>query len=80
MDVKTFKKNEGFDAVQKVAGAVLARPVAQPRAAPGMRVGVSEQIDYEAELAVVIGNGGRDISRAEGGRHWHYRKPLLTDT
>lgn len=24
MDVKTFKKNEGFDAVQKVAGAVLA--------------------------------------------------------
>jgi 2-keto-4-pentenoate hydratase/2-oxohepta-3-ene-1,7-dioic acid hydratase in catechol pathway len=28
-------------------------------------VGVSEQIDYESELAVVIGKGGRNIARAD---------------
>lgn len=31
--------------------------------------GVSEQIDYESELAVVIGKGGRNISRAEAMGH-----------
>jgi 2-keto-4-pentenoate hydratase/2-oxohepta-3-ene-1,7-dioic acid hydratase in catechol pathway len=30
---------------------------------------VSEQIDYESELAVVIGRGGRDISRARAMDH-----------
>ena len=30
---------------------------------------VSDQIDYEAELAVVIGRGGRNISRADAMRH-----------
>ena len=30
---------------------------------------VSTQIDYEAELAVVIGRGGRDIARAEAMDH-----------
>lgn len=31
--------------------------------------GVSEQIDYEAELAVVIGKGGKNISQAEAMQH-----------
>jgi 2-keto-4-pentenoate hydratase/2-oxohepta-3-ene-1,7-dioic acid hydratase in catechol pathway len=31
--------------------------------------GVSEQLDYEAELAVVIGEGGRGIRRADVARH-----------
>ena len=30
---------------------------------------VSEQIDYEAELAIVIGRGGRNIARADAMRH-----------
>lgn len=30
---------------------------------------VSEQIDYEAELAVVIGEGGKNISRADAMKH-----------
>ena len=38
-------------------------PVRLPGAA------VSAQIDYEAELAVVIGRGGRNISRAEAMSH-----------
>ena len=31
--------------------------------------GVSDQIDYEAELAVVIGKGGKNISRADAMEH-----------
>ena len=38
-------------------------PVVLPGAA------VSTQIDYEAELAVVIGNGGKNIARADAMRH-----------
>ncbi|HSV78789.1 MAG TPA: fumarylacetoacetate hydrolase family protein [Ramlibacter sp.] len=30
---------------------------------------ISDQIDYEAELAVVIGKGGRDIARADAMKH-----------
>ncbi len=30
---------------------------------------VSEQIDYEAELAVIIGTGGKNIARADAMRH-----------
>jgi 2-keto-4-pentenoate hydratase/2-oxohepta-3-ene-1,7-dioic acid hydratase in catechol pathway len=32
-------------------------------------VGVSDQIDYEAELAVVIGAGGKNISKADALKH-----------
>ncbi len=48
----------------KVPECVIAtgRPVLLP-------VGVSEQIDYEAELAVVIGKGGRNIRRADAMSH-----------
>ena len=35
--------------------------------------GVSDQIDYESELAVVIGKGGKNISRADAMSHvWGY--------
>jgi 2-keto-4-pentenoate hydratase/2-oxohepta-3-ene-1,7-dioic acid hydratase in catechol pathway len=34
---------------------------------------ISSQIDYEAELAIVIGTGGRNISRADALKHvWGY--------
>ena len=48
----------------KVPECVIAtgRPVLLP-------VEVSEQIDYEAELAVVIGKGGRNIRRADAMNH-----------
>ncbi|CAM3947707.1 fumarylacetoacetate hydrolase family protein [Bordetella muralis] len=36
-------------------------------------VGITEQIDYEAELAVVIGKGGKNISKADAVSHvWGY--------
>ncbi|WP_342132937.1 fumarylacetoacetate hydrolase family protein [Hydrogenophaga sp. OTU3427] len=36
-------------------------------------VGISDQIDYEAELMVIIGKGGKNISRSEAMGHvWGY--------
>lgn len=35
--------------------------------------GVSDALDYEAELAVIIGKGGRGISKADALNHiWGY--------
>ncbi|MFI5032057.1 MAG: fumarylacetoacetate hydrolase family protein [Reyranellales bacterium] len=35
--------------------------------------GVSEQLDYEAELAVIVGKGGRGIAKADALKHvWGY--------
>lgn len=36
-------------------------------------VGITDQVDYEAELAIVIGKGGKNISQAEAMNHvWGY--------
>jgi 2-keto-4-pentenoate hydratase/2-oxohepta-3-ene-1,7-dioic acid hydratase in catechol pathway len=36
-------------------------------------VGVSEQLDYEAELAVIVGQGGRGIAKVDAMKHvWGY--------
>jgi 2-keto-4-pentenoate hydratase/2-oxohepta-3-ene-1,7-dioic acid hydratase in catechol pathway len=44
-----------------------------PGAAIKLPVGVSEQIDYEAELAVVIGRGGKNIAARNAMAHvWGY--------
>jgi len=51
----------------------LPESVIAPGAPIRMPVGVSEAIDYEAELAVVIGRGGRGISAAKAMEHvWGY--------
>jgi len=43
--------------------------VVGPHAEVHIPVGVSEQIDYEVEVAVVIGVGGRNIARADALKH-----------
>ncbi|MFL6663982.1 MAG: fumarylacetoacetate hydrolase family protein [Rhizobacter sp.] len=43
--------------------------VVGPRADVMLPLDVSTQIDYEAELALVIGRGGRNIARADALRH-----------
>jgi 2-keto-4-pentenoate hydratase/2-oxohepta-3-ene-1,7-dioic acid hydratase in catechol pathway len=43
--------------------------VVGPHADVVLPVAISDEIDYEAELAVVIGRGGRDIARADGMKH-----------
>ena len=51
----------------------LPESVIAPGAAIRIPTGVSESIDYEAELAVVIGRGGRGISAAQAMEHvWGY--------
>ncbi|MFS2092886.1 fumarylacetoacetate hydrolase family protein [Pseudomonas sp. Pseusp11] len=72
----------GFDAGQSVADAIPTSPIVfskTPEAvvAHGDRIwdaeGVSDALDYEAELAVIIGEGGRGISKADAMRHvWGY--------
>ena len=51
----------------------LPESVLAPGAAIRMPTGVSEAIDYEAELALVIGRGGRGIAAARAMDHlWGY--------
>jgi 2-keto-4-pentenoate hydratase/2-oxohepta-3-ene-1,7-dioic acid hydratase in catechol pathway len=63
-------KAEGWPIVfTKAPETVVA--TAEPVRLPG--AAVSTQIDYEAELAVVIGRGGRNITRADAMQHvWGY--------
>jgi 2-keto-4-pentenoate hydratase/2-oxohepta-3-ene-1,7-dioic acid hydratase in catechol pathway len=47
--------------------------VTGPTSAIPFDASVSERIDWEVELAVIVGPGGRGIARAEGMRHvWGY--------
>lgn len=72
----------GFDAGQTAVDAVPSVPIIFSKPpetviAHGERIwdaeGVSGSLDYEAELAVIIGVGGRGISKAEAMGHvWGY--------
>ena len=68
----------GFDATSKRGDNVPDSPIIFTKApttvtAPGedvpSHIALSAQLDYEAELAVVIGTGGRNISKAEAYGH-----------
>lgn len=51
----------------------LPETVTGPDMAIRMPAGISEAVDYEAELAVVIGKGGKGISRSKAMEHvWGY--------
>lgn len=72
----------GFDSSAKSGGDIPTVPIyftKVPEAVVGpsdfidMPVGVSEAIDYEAELTVVIGKGGKGIKAADAMQHvWGY--------
>lgn len=72
----------GFDAGQTAADAIPADPIIfsktpQTVIAHGDRIwdgaGVSDALDYEAELAVIVGKGGRGIAKADALSHvWGY--------
>jgi 2-keto-4-pentenoate hydratase/2-oxohepta-3-ene-1,7-dioic acid hydratase in catechol pathway len=72
----------GFDATGKCGDTVPNHPIIFTKApstviGPGDGVrchaGLTEQLDYEAELAVVIGKGGYAIPRADAEAHvWGY--------
>ena len=65
-----FKDNNRNTAAWPIVFTKVPECVVGPEAdvlLPG--AAISEQIDYEAELAVVIGRGGRNISRAQAMDH-----------
>jgi 2-keto-4-pentenoate hydratase/2-oxohepta-3-ene-1,7-dioic acid hydratase in catechol pathway len=72
----------GFDSSAKAGGDIPSVPIIftkVPESVVGptdfidMPVGVSETIDYEAELTVIIGKGGKGISAANAMQHvWGY--------
>jgi 2-keto-4-pentenoate hydratase/2-oxohepta-3-ene-1,7-dioic acid hydratase in catechol pathway len=72
----------GFDSSAKAGGEIPTCPIIFTKVpecviatgdAIEMPVGVSTAIDYEAELAVVIGRGGKGISKANAMQHvWGY--------
>lgn len=72
----------GFDAGQTAADAIPTSPIVFSKTpetviAHGDHIwdtaGVSNALDYEAELAVIIGKGGRGIARADALNHvWGY--------
>jgi 2-keto-4-pentenoate hydratase/2-oxohepta-3-ene-1,7-dioic acid hydratase in catechol pathway len=72
----------GFDSSAKAGGDIPSVPIIftkVPESVVGptdfidMPVGVSETIDYEAELTVVIGKGGKGIAAADAMKHvWGY--------
>jgi 2-keto-4-pentenoate hydratase/2-oxohepta-3-ene-1,7-dioic acid hydratase in catechol pathway len=72
----------GFDSSAKAGGDVPTVPiiftkvpesVVGPSDPINMPVGVSDAIDYEAELTVIIGKGGKGIKAADAMQHvWGY--------
>jgi len=72
----------GFDSSAKAGGDIPAHPIVftkvpecviGPRDSIVIPQGVSTAIDYEAELAVVIGRGGKGIRREDAMKHvWGY--------
>ena len=74
--------NSGFDSSAKVGGDIPSVPiffskvpesVIGPTDTVHIPAGVSDAIDYEVELAVIIGQGGKGITQANAMQHvWGY--------
>jgi 2-keto-4-pentenoate hydratase/2-oxohepta-3-ene-1,7-dioic acid hydratase in catechol pathway len=74
--------NSGFDSSAKVGGDIPSVPIfftKVPESVVGptdtvlIPSGVSDAIDYEVELAVIIGQGGKGITKADAMKHvWGY--------
>src|SRR5690606_9461450 len=64
-----FQANDGAAEAWPIVFTKVPQTVVGPRADVRLPVGISEQIDYEAELAIVIGKGGANISRADAMNH-----------
>ena len=64
-----FKDNNADAAVWPIVFTKVPECVVGPGDDVRLPGAISQQIDYEAELLVVIGQGGRNISRAEAMSH-----------
>ena len=64
-----FKDNAQVVDAWPIVFTKVPETVVGPGAAVTLPGSVSQQIDYEAELAVVIGRGGRNVARADAMAH-----------
>ncbi|MGB6104856.1 MAG: fumarylacetoacetate hydrolase family protein [Pusillimonas sp.] len=64
-----FKDNDQNVQSWPIVFTKVPECVVGPNDTVELPAGISEQIDYEAELAIVIGKGGKNISRAEAMSH-----------
>jgi len=69
LSASVFKDNDANPESWPIVFTKVPECVVGPRDDVLLPVGVSEQIDYEAELAVVIGKGGKNIPRARAMEH-----------
>jgi 2-keto-4-pentenoate hydratase/2-oxohepta-3-ene-1,7-dioic acid hydratase in catechol pathway len=64
-----FKNNDANPESWPIVFTKVPECVVGPRDEVRLPDGISSQIDYEAELAVVIGKGGRNIAKAQAMTH-----------
>lgn len=69
LSASVFKDNDANPESWPIVFTKVPECVVGPHDAVQLPAGVSEQIDYEAELAVVIGRGGKNIARADALQH-----------
>jgi 2-keto-4-pentenoate hydratase/2-oxohepta-3-ene-1,7-dioic acid hydratase in catechol pathway len=69
LSASVFKNNNANPESWPIVFTKVPECVVGPHDDVVLPMGVSEQIDYESELAVVIGTGGRNIARAEAMGH-----------
>ena len=69
LSASVFKDNNANPESWPIVFTKVPECVVGPHDDVRLPVGVSEQIDYESELAVVIGKGGRNIARAGAMGH-----------
>ncbi|MCW0210795.1 Ureidoglycolate lyase [Achromobacter veterisilvae] len=69
LSASVFKDNDANPESWPIVFTKVPECVVGPRADVLLPAGVSDRIDYEAELAVVIGRGGKNIARADALAH-----------
>ncbi len=69
LSASVFKDNDANPDSWPIVFTKVPECVVGPHDDVLLPVGVSDHIDYEAELAVVIGTGGKNIARADALKH-----------
>ena len=69
LQTSVFKDNDANPESWPIVFTKVPECVVGPHDDVNIPLGVSDQIDYEAELAVVIGKGGKNIAKADAMSH-----------
>ncbi|KTT25212.1 fumarylacetoacetate hydrolase family protein [Pseudacidovorax intermedius] len=69
LSASVFKDNDANPESWPIVFTKVPECVVGPHDAVHVPTGVSEQVDYEAELAVIIGKGGKNIRKADAAGH-----------